>query len=201
MMRLSITLKRENTDRPSGASVTPRRTRSTRRAGREMVAKAQTGTRSRGSATAGPHRRRTGGARRVTRKASVIRRVAPGDLGVTTSCRTRACNRARLRGSRLAYRRYDFATLRRNPGNARRLSSPPRGLATSAAIRQAQPMTSEPMSLGRHSNSSLARSTRFVPDCLLEGDGFDLSVKIRPEENCGFPGLAISAIVPQPRAK
>src|SRR5271165_6038097 len=33
----------ENTDRPSGASVTPRRTGSTRRAGREMVAKAQTG--------------------------------------------------------------------------------------------------------------------------------------------------------------
>jgi hypothetical protein len=26
-------------------------------------------------------------------------------------------------------------------------------------------------------------------------DGFELSVKIRPEENCGFPGLAIRAIV------
>ena len=42
-----------------------------------MVAKAQTGTRSRPSATAGPvRRRRTGGVRRVTRKPSVIRRVA-----------------------------------------------------------------------------------------------------------------------------
>ena len=35
----------------------------------------------------------------------------------------------------------------------------------------------------------------------LEGDGFELSVKIRPEENCGFPGPAISAIVPQTGAK
>jgi hypothetical protein len=35
----------------------------------------------------------------------------------------------------------------------------------------------------------------------IEGDGFDLSVKIRPEENCGFPGLAISTIVPQTGAK
>jgi MFS family permease len=40
------------------------------------MAKAQTGTRSRRSATAGPSRRRTGGAPRVTRKPSVIRRVA-----------------------------------------------------------------------------------------------------------------------------
>ena len=38
-------------------------------------------------------------------------------------------------------------------------------------------------------------------DSPLEGDGFDLSVKIRPEENCGFPGLAIRAIVPQTGAK
>jgi hypothetical protein len=99
---------------------------------------------------------------------------SPGDLGVTTSCRTCACNRARLRGSRLAYRRYDFATLRRNPTNARRLSCARRGLATSAATWQAQPMTSEPTSLRRH--SSLARSTQFTPDSPVEGDGFEPSV-------------------------
>jgi hypothetical protein len=29
-----------------------------------------------------------------------------------------------------------------------------------------------------------------------EPKDFELSVKIRPEENCGFPGLAIRAIVP-----
>ena len=38
-------------------------------------------------------------------------------------------------------------------------------------------------------------------DSLLEEDGFDLSVKIRPEENYHFPGLAISAIVPRTQAK
>jgi hypothetical protein len=48
------------------------------------------------------------------------------------------------------------------------------GARYSAATRQAQPMTSEPMSLGRH--SSLARSTRFVPDSPVEGDGFELPV-------------------------
>src|SRR5438445_13435523 len=58
--------------------------------------------------------------------------------------------------------------------NARRLSCARCGLATSAATRQAQPMTSEPMSLGRH--SSLARSTRFVPDSPVEGAGFEPSV-------------------------
>jgi hypothetical protein len=31
-----------------------------------------------------------------------------------------------------------------------------------------------------------------------EGEGFELSVGMRPEENCGFPGLAISVIVPKP---
>jgi hypothetical protein len=29
---------------------------------------------------------------------------------------------------------------------------------------------------------------RGFADSPLEGDGFELSVKIRPEENCGFPG-------------
>ena len=29
---------------------------------------------------------------------------------------------------------------------------------------------------------------RFASDSPLEGHGFELSVKIRPEENCGFPG-------------
>jgi len=38
-------------------------------------------------------------------------------------------------------------------------------------------------------------------DWLLEGDGFELSLKIQPEENCGFSGLAISGIVPQTGAK
>jgi hypothetical protein len=42
---------------------------------------------------------------------------------------------------------------------------------------------------------------KFAVDSPLEEDGFDLSVKIRPEENCGFPGLAISTIVPQTGAK
>jgi hypothetical protein len=41
-------------------------------------------------------------------------------------------------------------------------------------VQQAQPMTNEPMSLGRHSN--LARSTGFVPDSPLEEDGFEPSV-------------------------
>jgi predicted membrane channel-forming protein YqfA (hemolysin III family) len=39
---------------------------------------------------------------------------------------------------------HNAATLRRNPGNARRLSCARCGLSTSAATRQAQPMTSEP---------------------------------------------------------
>jgi hypothetical protein len=44
-------------------------------------------------------------------------------------------------------------------------------------------------------------SNKFAIDSPLEGDGFELSVKIRPEENCGFPGLAIRTIVPQTGAK
>jgi hypothetical protein len=47
----------------------------------------------------------------------------------------------------------------------------------------------------------MAREVRFVTDSPLKGERFDLSVKIRPEENCGFPGLAISTIVPQTGAK
>jgi hypothetical protein len=44
-------------------------------------------------------------------------------------------------------------------------------------------------------------SKRFVADSPVEGDGFELSLGIRPEENCGFPGLAIRAIVPHTRRK
>ena len=44
-------------------------------------------------------------------------------------------------------------------------------------------------------------STKFAADSPLEGDGFELSLKIRPKENCGFRGLAINAIVPQTQAK
>jgi hypothetical protein len=42
---------------------------------------------------------------------------------------------------------------------------------------------------------------RFALDSSLEGDGFELPLEIRTEENCGFPGLAIGVIVPQTRAK
>jgi hypothetical protein len=42
---------------------------------------------------------------------------------------------------------------------------------------------------------------RFAIDSPVEEDGFELSLEIRPEENCGFPGLAISGIVPQTGAK
>jgi hypothetical protein len=38
-------------------------------------------------------------------------------------------------------------------------------------------------------------------DSPLEGDGFELLLKIQPKENCGFPGLAIRTIVPQTGAK
>jgi hypothetical protein len=82
-------------------------------------------------------------------------------------------------------RRYDFATLGRNPGNAHRLSCARSGLATSAATRQARPMTSEPKILGRR--SSLALSTRFVPDSLLEGDGFEPSVPHKKTTRFGCP--------------
>ena len=60
-----------------------------------------------------------------------------------------------------------------------------------SALRQAKPARSQVSARVR------LPAQRFVPDSLLEGSGFDLSVKIRPEENCGFRGLAISAIVPQ----
>jgi hypothetical protein len=36
------------------------------------------------------------------------------------------------------------------------------------------------------------RLVRFAPDSPLEGDGFELPLGIQPEENCGFPGLAIN---------
>jgi len=42
---------------------------------------------------------------------------------------------------------------------------------------------------------------RSSPDSPLEGVGFELSPRIRPEENCDVLGLAISAIVPQTGAK
>jgi hypothetical protein len=45
------------------------------------------------------------------------------------------------------------------------------------------------------------REVRFAVDSPLEGDGFELSLKIQPKENCGFSGLAISGIVPQTGAK
>ena len=42
---------------------------------------------------------------------------------------------------------------------------------------------------------------RVLYDSPLEGNGFDLSLKIQPKDNCGFPGLAIRTIVPQTGAK
>jgi hypothetical protein len=47
----------------------------------------------------------------------------------------------------------------------------------------------------------LIERVRFAHDSPLEGDGFELSLEIRPEENCGFWGLAISTIVSQTGAK
>ena len=38
----------------------------------------------------------------------------------------------------------------------------------------------------------LIEEVRFARDSPLEGDGFELPLEIRPEENCGFPGLAIA---------
>jgi hypothetical protein len=69
----------------------------------------------------------------------------PGGLGVTTSYRTRARNRARLRGSRLTYQRHDLAALRRNPGDGRCLSCARRDLVALASTKEGPPMTSEPM--------------------------------------------------------
>jgi hypothetical protein len=63
-----------------------------------------------------------------------------GGLGVTASCRARARNRPRLREPIFAYRRDDLAALRRNPGDARRLSHTHRDLAADAATRMASPM-------------------------------------------------------------
>ena len=63
-----------------------------------------------------------------------------GGLGITASCRTRARNRARLRGPRRAHRRHDLATLCRDPWHARRLSRARSGLAADAATRMASPM-------------------------------------------------------------
>jgi len=67
---------------------------------------------------------------------------------------------------------------------------------------------SAPMELSLHQLDSgsnakpiIQHALQVAKDSPLEGDGFELSVKIRPEENCGFPGLAISAIVPQTGAK
>jgi hypothetical protein len=47
----------------------------------------------------------------------------------------------------------------------------------------------------------LCLGTKFAMDSLLEGDGFELSLKIQAKENCGFSGLSISRIVPQTGAK
>jgi hypothetical protein len=47
---------------------------------------------------------------------------------------------------------------------------------------------------------ALFRNRKFA-DSPLEGDGFELSLEIRPQENCGFRGFAISTIVPQTRTK
>jgi hypothetical protein len=51
----------------------------------------------------------------------------------------------------------------------------------------------------RHRNVDVV--FRFARDSPVEGDGFELSLKIQPKENCGFPGLAIRTIVPQTEAK
>ncbi len=61
-------------------------------------------------------------------KAFSVATSRTGGLGVASSCRTRARNRARLRGSRLAYRRHDLAALRCNPGDGCCLSRARRDL-------------------------------------------------------------------------
>lgn len=62
---------------------------------------------------------------------------SPDTLGITASCRPCARNRARLRGAGLAHWRHDLATLRRHPGDARRLSRARRGLAVCATAPEA----------------------------------------------------------------
>jgi hypothetical protein len=108
--------------------------------------------RGRGNGGEGPNRDKERCARR-RRSSSTYRGSAPGHkkafgdsaggadgLGITGSCRTRARNRARLRGPRRAHRRHDLATLCRDPRHARRLSRTRRGLAADAATRMASPM-------------------------------------------------------------
>jgi hypothetical protein len=53
----------------------------------------------------------------------------------------------------------------------------------------------------RPDRDNLHEKVRFATDSLVEGRGFELSVGIRPEENCGFPSLAISTIVSQTGGK
>jgi hypothetical protein len=72
-----------------------------------------------------------------------------GGLGFTTSCRSRACNGTRLRGSRLAYRRYDLTALRGDPRHSRRLSRARRGLAANTATGKAPMKTGTRRSLRR----------------------------------------------------
>ena len=74
-------------------------------------------------------------------KAFSVATSRTGDLGITTSRRTRARNRARLRGARLAYWRHDLAALRRNPGDARCLSCARRAPVTLAQTEEGQPIT------------------------------------------------------------
>jgi hypothetical protein len=50
-------------------------------------------------------------------------------------------------------------------------------------------------------NSSSPQGLPIGPDSALERNGFELSLKIQPKENCGFSDLAISGIVPQTGAK
>src|SRR5260370_36910133 len=48
---------------------------------------------------------------------------------------------------------------------------------------------------------ALSQYARCARDSPLQEDGFELSLKIQPKENCGFSGLAISGIVPQTGVK
>jgi hypothetical protein len=115
-----------------------------------MVAKARTGTRSGPNTAAAPARRqRSGAARRVAKKAFSNSAGGTGDLGVTASCRARARDRSRLRGSRLAYRRYDLTALRGDPWHGRRLSRTRHSLAADAATGKAPMKTGTRRSLRR----------------------------------------------------
>jgi hypothetical protein len=55
--------------------------------------------------------------------------------------------------------------------------------------------------IGTASANATGWRNRKFADSPLEGDGFELLLKIQPKENCGFPGLAIRTIVPQTGAK